>query len=103
MARRNPPRSASPSRACCRMNSAASPVRSLVRTTCGLMGARCRRSNGAMSQAAFLEVTLVVFFGAIELRRRLDLGHDQSTEAPALVHLGFRGFRRGALFRGVIE
>src|SRR3712207_5433602 len=42
-------------------------------------------SDRAMRETALLQVALVVFFRAVELRRRLDLRHDRPPKASALI------------------
>jgi hypothetical protein len=46
-----------------------------------------------------LVIILVIVFGWIEFSRRNYLGHDWLSEAPGLLELLFRGFRRAFLAR----
>src|SRR5439155_5939628 len=61
-----------------------------------------RRSDLAVREAAFLEVSLVIVLGAPERRERRDLGDDRTAIAPAGL-LPLAGSRGRFLLRGIVE
>src|SRR5439155_22450451 len=61
-----------------------------------------RRSDLAVREAAFLEVSLVIVLGAPERRERRDLGDDRAAIAPAGL-LPLAGCRGRFLLRGIVE
>src|SRR3989442_11052432 len=60
-------------------------------------------ADPAGRQPALLEVALVVLLGAVEGRRRRDLGDDRPAEAPRRLAARLRGARRRLLRGGVEE
>src|SRR5437870_3978241 len=58
-----------------------------------------RSSDCAVSAPMLSQILLMIFLGAIKLRRRLDLGHDRTTKTSALAQFfsllfGHRFLRR---------
>ena len=63
-------------------------------------GSRRTSSDRAMGLAALLQITLMIFFRAVEGRRRLDLRHDRARETCRFVSsAAFVRFGRRFLFR----
>ena len=55
-------------------------------------------SDRAMRSAALFEIALMIFFGAIEFRRRFDLRHDRAAKPAAFFQRHFRCFGCDPLF-----
>src|SRR6516164_9193053 len=82
----------------CRLHRVFLPPR---RQSCSL--GMMSRSNRAMRSSVFLEVTLMIFLRAPELRRGLDLRHDRSLKFATLLKLLFRRLRDRFLFGRMIK